>query len=418
MDEAVRRELKHELDEWDLGEHYSKSHKELRLHIVKEGVAQFKARSKSATFEHLKSQTFPRSYTNAIRFFFTQELQGSADRLQCTRRDTLSDIDNYGSRPLSRRYDKKNTSVVYNNFVKDKFKKVPRASLDPLERFSFTFGELSEPAVRFEQWFLCDEAAALGMVFEAVLACHAIHKEACFHCKNRNSLRWNGGDNTSWMNLVCISCNSTYEIKTKASMEKCESEYESSWIRGGSYLNYWKHRNAIEGTRTQKMFLVILPRQWTVNRSGKFVRPVTCQEIDHVIPLVKPSCFRPIKFPKLPPRVKVTSKQRERYKILPLASKVKLKKASVNEIHWFSLEKWEPPIDYSTIMEEVFINHYSREEFERLESEYFYSSHDESEKTKTKETQEESAEMKVARLKADLENMKVGNDEEDWEGNF
>ena len=204
-------------------------------------------------------------------------------------------------------------------------------------------------------------------------------------------------------------------------MEKCESEYESTWIRGGSYLNYWKHRNAIED-KNQKMFLVILPRQWTVNRSGKNVRPVTCQEIDHVLPLVKPSCFRPIKLPKLPPHVKSTSKQRERYKILPLGTKVKLKKASRDEIHWFSLEKWEPPIMYEAIMEEVFIERYSREEYKRLESNYFNSSDDKSEKIKTTEAHEnpeESDNMKIARLKADLEDMKKsGNDDEDWEDIF
>ena len=193
MDEkSVRRELVHELDEWDLNEQCSKSHKELRLYILKEGVAQFKERSKTATFEHLKSQVFPSSYVKAITFFFAQELEESAVRLQYTLRDSLDDIDDFRSRPLSRRYDKKNTSVVYNNFVRDKFKKLPRACLDPLERFSFTFGELCEPEVRFRQWFLCDEAAALGMVFEAVLACHAIHKEACFHCKNRKfpAMEW------------------------------------------------------------------------------------------------------------------------------------------------------------------------------------------------------------------------------------
>ena len=412
MDEkTVRQELVHNLEEWSLTGDRGKSHREHRRHILKKGVVQFDEENASATFEHLRNEIFPEEYSDAIRFFFRRELRGSSDRLHYRTRDELAGAHEYKVKPYYRRYDRRDRSRVVGYGVKDKFKKITFWDLDPLERFSFTFDGLLESEVRFENWFLGEEAAAEGMVFEAILACHAIYKEACFHCKSRKSLRWNGGEDTSWMDLVCISCNSTYEVKTKASMEKCESELERNQIRGGSYANYWKHRNAIRD-ENQKMFLVVLPRQWTANRSGKLVRPVSCWEIDHVMPVVNASCFRPISPPS-----GATVRQQERYKILPLKSMIKLKRAVAEGVHWFSLEKWETSIEYGSIMEEVFIEYYSREEFDRIESKILGSSDSASEEAQNQVQM--VPENVVGKLKADLENMKVGNDDnEDWEDIF
>jgi hypothetical protein len=318
---SVRQELVYSLDEWSMN---SGGH---RQHILSEGVAQFGNKNDSATFEHMRTgdEIFPQEYADAIRFFFRHELQGSKKRIICSVTDKLEDIDEYMNRPYYRKYDKKHKSKVFGYGLKENFCKVAKGNLDPKERFIFTLGGKSESERAFEDWFLCSEDSFDGMVFEAVLACHAIYKEACFHCKHRNSLRWNGGADTSWMDLVCVACNSTYEVKTKASMEKCEHEFERNKLRGGSYENYWRHRNAIRD-KNQKMFCVILPRQWTMNRSGKLIRPVSCYEIDYVLPDVRASCFRPIK----PPPGLLTKEQTERYKVLPLKSIVKLKKAAVD----------------------------------------------------------------------------------------
>jgi hypothetical protein len=330
---AVRQELVYSLDEWAMT---SNGH---RQHILNEGIVQFGNRNDSATFEHLRTgynEVFPQEYESAIRFFFRHDLLGQGsikNRITCSAMDKLEEIDGYKNRPYYRKYDKWERSKVIGYMLRENFRKVAKERLDPKERFIFSFEERPESERIFENWFLCSIDSFDGMFFEAALACHAIYKEACFQCKCRNSLRWNGGGETSWMDLVCVACNSTYEVKTKASMEKCEYEFERNKLKGGSYDNYWRHRNAIhdDNNKNQKMFCVVLPRQWTMNRSGKLIRPVSCYEIDYVLPDVQASCFRPIK-----PPPGFAKEQRERYMVLPLKSVIKLKKTAVDKAHWFS----------------------------------------------------------------------------------
>lgn len=424
MDEkAVRQELVYNLEEWGLTNSDDKRHRTYRHHILNEVIAQFHEKNTSATFEHLKSEVFPKDYSEAIRFFFRHDLQESRNRLVYSSVDRLEEVDDFKAKPYYRRYDKRDKSKVFGYGITDRFRKVTKADLDPIDRFLWVFEKKGSEAERiFRDWFLCEESAMLeGKVFEAVLACHAIYKEACFHCKRRNSLRWNGGPDTSWMDLVCITCNSTFEVKTKASMERCETELERNLISGGSYYNFWRHRNAIRDNKNQKMFLVVLPRPWTMNRSGRLVRPVSCFEIEYILPVVRSSCFRPIK-----PPPGITKEQKERYKILPLRSLVKLKTAPVEKAHWFSLE-WEPPIEWGLIMEQVFIEHYSKKEFDRLEAMYFVDSssseggdNNGGEKHEQKQTEADvEPENTVERLKAELEKMKLCSDaDEDWETMF
>ena len=212
------------------------------------------------------------------------------------------------------------------------------------------------------------------------------------------------------MDMVCIACHSTYEVKTKESMEKCESHFERNRIPGGSYRNYWRHRNAIHDPKTQKMFLVVLPREWTSNKAGKKFRPVYCMEIDQVIPAIKASCFRPIKPPPT-----LTKQEQERYKMLPLRGDV-VAKSGTRQV-WFQLEKWEPPIDYGQIMQQVFIKHYSQEEFDHIET--LSSGEEESSAVGNTQPIQEDTEDTVRRLKMEVEVMKLGDqNEDDWESMY
>lgn len=86
----------------------------------------------------------------------------------------------------------------------------------------------------FQRWVTSDDAAALGIVFEAILACHAIQFEACFNCTVRKSLSWSGASGTAWQeDLVCIKCKSLYyEAKIK---EAAISNGMRTIVRGSSF---------------------------------------------------------------------------------------------------------------------------------------------------------------------------------------
>ena len=50
------------------------------------------------------------------------------------------------------------------------------------------------------------DASKIGILMEALVACHALASEACYNCKFRKSLRWNGGANASWQDMICTNC--------------------------------------------------------------------------------------------------------------------------------------------------------------------------------------------------------------------
>ena len=109
-----------------------------------------------------------------------------------------------------------------------------------------------------------------------------------------------------------------------------------------------------------KIFVVILPRRWNMNRTGKFVRPVLCAEIDHVIPEVTSGYFHPMK-----PPPGLTKRQQKWYRAHQLRSIVKLKGETT---HWFSLEKKWEAIVYGEIMVQVFIERHTQADFDRIDA--------------------------------------------------
>ena len=143
----------------------------------------------------------------------------------------------------------------------------------------------------------------MGTFLEACWACHAIQEESCFNCNSRNSLRWSGGFGSSWQDLVCVECRCMYELKTKASMEKIESTYRHNNINSGSFAAYCDierarsvddpngHKHKINSGRRPKMFLVLLPREFTFDRNRQKIHPVFIAEIDAIQPKLSEKNF-------------------------------------------------------------------------------------------------------------------------------
>jgi hypothetical protein len=226
--------------------------------------------------------------------------------------------------------------------------------LDPLERF--TFQEVSKEESFFQEWFIIDDendASHLGLFYEAFLACHALQHAQCFSCKYSKSLRWNGGGTSSWQDLVCITCNSTYEVKTKANMERVEKAFKFNNIPGGSFSNWCLLANSnIRSAPDQKRFLVVLPRAPTFNRQLKKVYPVQIAEISMILPALFPGSFhpnRPIRF-----KSKISVKLNTRAK-------------------WFDLPSTGEEVAHWDIAEKVFVERFSQETFDSLMQDYFFS---------------------------------------------
>jgi hypothetical protein len=402
MDEnKVRDELIHSLQEWGVtGSH--EEHSNFRTMMHKEGLAMYTTRPAneyvlvSSSFALLKlDTTFPTNNEEAIRFVFQNELQGGKSDIPFE--SLISDklkMEIPGE-PFFRGYSKTN-AVYYKR--KPKYAGLSVEELDPLERF--TFALLPEADRWFDRWFCRHEDSVLGNVFEAILACHALQNESCFHCKYRKCLRWNGGPQAAWQDLVCTNCNSTFEIKTKASLDKMEQEFTRNRISGGSFRHYWRQRNAL--AKDQKMFLVVLPRSFSFGRSDAKFYPVFCMEIDFVLPKLSPTSFMKIKISKKQPS---------------LQSSVNVKLLTKKK--WFDLPRSSiMPTAWKDIVKHVYIDHFSQEEYDRRVLKNSNVSL-EVETKPVKTVQANNGERVVDTVNADQERFKFGNEDCDyWEGWF
>jgi hypothetical protein len=113
------------------------------------------------------------------------------------------------------------------------FEKFNREQLDPFQRFTKTTYEA--PAHFFRRW--SNKSRLSGTIFEALVACHLIYSNTCYNCKYPNVLRWNGGIDcaSSWADLVCIRCHSTFEVKSKGSVDYIEKSVQYNNLSGGRF---------------------------------------------------------------------------------------------------------------------------------------------------------------------------------------
>ncbi|KAL7524794.1 hypothetical protein ACHAWF_001090 [Thalassiosira exigua] len=217
-------------------------------------------------YDKLKATKFPKDYNAA----YEHVLRYDDVPIGCY----LISADRLGAggpySPFCRWYDRI-TGQVVDYKIRHDFKAFSSSQLEPMTRFQFRQTAIEK--LLFERWFIGgNEAAEEGVLFEAILACHALQSESCFNCKCRNALRWNGGGAASWQDIVCIKCKATYEIKTKADQEKVEKAFKYNNINGGSFSAWCELRNSKQ--TTQKTYLVVLPRKFTFNRKlekGEFI---------------------------------------------------------------------------------------------------------------------------------------------------
>jgi len=396
MDQKKLREaLDHSLQLWGVNTN-SREHNQFRKRIQKHGIdltlpsgAYYD--EEDLSFEDLRKQTFPNNIQDAY------ELCLATDLKMCS--DFFSDFEdklsiNCYPEPYIR-------SGISSYRVREAFKGIHTRDLDPLHRF--TFRKVPNQEFYYQDWFVdTNKDSEMGTFMEAWWTCHAIYNESCFHCNCRKSLRWKGGLGAAWMDLICIECKSIYELKTKATMEKIEAVYRHNNINSGSFADYCDIEHSKKNGHP-KMFLVLLPRNFTYNRAHKKCYPVFISEIDEIKPRLWEESFRLGKeFISLKSQTSLKLNTKKRWFELPLAKKVN---------------------NYDT-RKRVYIEHFGNDVYNKL-SEQFSSVTKNEEPTPmmTKSPKQEDIAAKPMMIKstkhedivASLANLKIHDDAEDWD---
>ncbi|KAL7538859.1 hypothetical protein ACHAXR_011420 [Thalassiosira sp. AJA248-18] len=316
---------------------------------------------------------FPKNYSDAYEHVLRND--EVSDQIFC-----CSDKLNGGGylEPFFRCHDRR-TGAFTGYKLKNEYQGFSSRELDPLYRFQFD--EISNENLFYQRWFVDeDDASADGVLFEAMLACHALQYEPCYDCKCLNALRWNGGGSASWQDMICIKCGATYEIKTKASMEKVENALHWNNLNGGSFSSWCRLRNSKQPN--QKMYLVLLPRKSTFNRHHEKVLPKICS-----------NSFN-------------TNHNSIRFK-----SSVSLKLNT--KAKWFNLPITGEVIEMGQIAVKVFKERFSEEKYERLRHLYFGSDSSDGDETSDKVEEKEAADHHVDDIINELKKVEIVPD--DWE---
>jgi len=181
------------------------------------------------------------------------------------------------------------------NLCKSKdMKMFSKEEIDPFKRFTKT--EVSKAEYFYRQWFDPNNPSYLeGLVFEGIVTCHVIQKEACYNCKKRGGLEWNG--DIAWQDMWCRYCGSSYEIKSKASLEAIEKVFDRNSLNGGSFFMYHQHRHN-EIYSNPKRYVIVVSRS-SKKTFGKVMWPTYIAEIKTVKPRLHDKSF------DLKPRLKL-----------------------------------------------------------------------------------------------------------------
>ena len=256
--EALSRSLR----EYSGEQQFSRQLSAFRDKVVVQAVTQ--SSSKNGPTSVAVGDRIPCDRDDAIEMVFVADLKDYLDekklklRSKCVH-DALGD-------ELTREDDKRRKHIIgwppYNIKACGAVKREPFLSfdpsiLDPLKRFSIKRLTTPPPQLAFDQ---CrnNEGWLLGSAFEAMVASHAVWSQVCRACGEK-TLEWCGGSDASWRDLFCSSCQSCYEIKSKADEAKIDKIIKYDDLNGGSYRN-WCQEDFIDRGVHGSDFVVMVSR--------------------------------------------------------------------------------------------------------------------------------------------------------------
>lgn len=232
-----------------------------------------------AYLDDFKVNSLPEDPIAAIRHVFLNELEDTdSEELFSLTDDLLGE-----SFPPFYEYTNRTGRTFRKRRVE--FKKYKEQDLDPFHRFST---RKLAPADYFKEIWSCKDSLA-GTGFEALVACQLIHSEACYNCRCRNTMRWNGGRSlgASWADVFCLKCLCTFEVKSKRDVQVIEKGFLRNSFNGGSYQTFTEYEPL-----GPKRFLLLVSRKPTYDsRTSTYSHPVTIATIDHVTPKLQDAAF-------------------------------------------------------------------------------------------------------------------------------
>ena len=290
----AKRELEMSLRAWGVDPTQNYRHKTYEEDAMKKLKAFFVI-DKVKTFVS-KPSILPYKIEDAVEEVLKAEVEGKmVDHCEFPPSDVIGSMD-YSNPPY---FVRPHRFLPNEHFItlNRQFKGIPTNHLDPLKRFSSR--KCTKKEFFLEQWVNGKandkEAVVLGHVFEAIVASYATHNIACFSCKRRKTIRWNGGPSAPWTDMECMSCESAYEIKSKQNMEKVEKGYARN-LNGGSYGSFQRlHQQSRKNG--WKHFVVTVSRMPSYSRipeKGPGLHQcwaVQIAEIDRLVPRLKPTSF-------------------------------------------------------------------------------------------------------------------------------
>lgn len=184
-EQEVLTELLCSLSEWGLGRTTGHSnatnHDRLRNKIIEDILAMLnEALDQPDGFQDLIEVEFPDTLEEAYEHVLHHD-DVDPDTPLFLSHDSVET----GYAPFFRCYDRNSPRELIGYRRKPQFRSFQLVQLDPLNRFRFE--SVSKAELFFHRWFVSGNASRLGVFMEAAIACHAIHKEACFNCKSPNA---------------------------------------------------------------------------------------------------------------------------------------------------------------------------------------------------------------------------------------
>jgi len=200
----------------------------------------------SSLFSMPKAVGLPKTNVfDAFRFVLDNEMHTSRtkfgmmkDQLNFRTRNGLNknlSIDEHNKELYGRPY-KKDKDKSGNIVLRDGFGAISLNDVFlPLDRFKWI--GLSKRDSLYES-FVTNKNTLSGYYFETMVAWKMEHSYVkCMSCRTTN-LKWNGGSDTPWMDVVCTHCNSTYEIKSRSSCQRGFFQMQNNRLEGGSFSSF------------------------------------------------------------------------------------------------------------------------------------------------------------------------------------
>ena len=282
----VENAIKKSLYEWGLRPSRGSIHQFAEKTAIEKALKHFTGKA-CTSYPPEDTEAFSGKLIDAFKYVLRNEIDSWNDDMIPVIIDLLGESTKYDImfyRPYffnkyKKRYDKSRSFEPFRDI-----------ELDPFRRFV----KKEVPGELFIHDLFNSDAYINGMLFETIIVHHMIcNNHPCVNCGRCGGFSWSGGLGSSWMDMFCKYCKSTYEIKSKTSVSHIDRLFEINDIHGGSFAGFHclkrKQKEIKEqslGSCIPKPFLVLVSREVTWPKKGPGYWEVDVVEIKSILPEV------------------------------------------------------------------------------------------------------------------------------------